>query len=541
MHFYRKINNIVSIDIPIETLSEICSFLIYLNAQINKKHIISENTFTPINRFNEKKLYDLIYLSFTIRNFQDIEKFIDNFDYQCVKNNNTLIISSEDCLLEKSRRYGDFYSNMQRTASRLNTEEVYSSTLSFSIFIEKLSNNSKSFFKFAEYPIKRYIFNFPITSEIIEFLCQDKYFKEEVYELEEIKKEYGIKDMMSFKISTILTLKDLMIIKRVFRVMTLLNSKFLYSILEQDQSKKDIVYNSWIKAFKHETLKNILIHFIGNDKADEFILEFSWLLQSNKKLDLQYTPLVKFHDYYFPMNIFINSNSFRNCLFKNKIRPQDTNQDDLITKSIQKVLTKNFEHVKIELNFNKNGYRGEFDIIAYINNTIYIFESKNIMTSTDLHELRSIYKDNLLHGFEQLSKCRNVLLSDGYIEDLNNNLQWNISSDFKIVTCLVLGTRMFNGYTDGQHHVRSFHELFNFLDSGKIEIRDNDRVEEINLWENEEITEKDIYDFIENSTLHKLIFESFSSQNNEMKLKKYNITFETFEFELMDFYEKLKL
>jgi hypothetical protein len=67
--------------------------------------------------------------------------------------------------------------------------------------------------------------------------------------------------------------------------MGLLNSNFLYAILEQDKSKKQIIYNSWIKAFKLENLKNTLIPYVGNIKADEFISEFSWLLESKIKLD----------------------------------------------------------------------------------------------------------------------------------------------------------------------------------------------------------------------------------------------------------------
>lgn len=53
MHFYRTMKGINSLNIPIETLSEICSFLIYLFVQINKEHIISNDTFSKfiLNRY----------------------------------------------------------------------------------------------------------------------------------------------------------------------------------------------------------------------------------------------------------------------------------------------------------------------------------------------------------------------------------------------------------------------------------------------------------------------------------------------------------
>jgi len=540
MHFYKTMKGIKSLNIPIETLSEICSYLIFLHAQINKEHIISENTFSKKKSFYDNKIDNLINLSFIIRNFQDIEKFIDNFNYKCIKEKNNLIVRSEDYLLEKSRRYGNFHSNMQRIeriALMSLTREKYKDAPSFHIFIDKILKKAESLFEFKESPIKRYIFKFPLFDEIKDFILKEEYFLDEIFELEEIQKEYMIPDMMNFKISTLLTLRDLMIIKRLFKMVGLLNSDYLFNILENDKSKKQIIYNSWIKVFEYENLKDTLTPFIGEDKAVDFILNFSWLLKSEHILDLQHTPLIHFNDYYFPLNIFISSNLFLNSLFKNQIRPHKIINKDSISEAIFKILKVNFENVAIEINFNKNGYEGDFDVIAYIDNVIYIFEAKNIITPRDLHELRTTYDDNLLHGFKQLSKCRNVLVSNGYIQDLNNNLKWNIFDDFKIVTCLVLGTRMYNGYTNGEHHVRSFHELLNFLDTGKIEITDNGVTKEINLWKNDKITGNDIFDFIENRIVHKPIFESFSTQINKEFFGKYSVSFETYEFDQKKFYE----
>lgn len=539
MHFYKIVKGVKSIDISIETLSEICSYLIYLFSQINKEHKISQDTFSSKISFNEKKLNNLILLSFKIRNFQDMEKFIDNFNYTCIKEKNKLIIRSEDTLIEKSRIYGNFHSNMQRQALVLDIIKEYKNAASFSGFIDKISEKSKDFFELKEYPIPRYTFKFPLNDKIKEFILKDEYFLEEIFELTEIKKEYMIPDIMDFKISRLLTLKDLMIIKRLFIIIGLLNSDFFFNILEKDKTKKQVIYNSWIKAFNYQDLKNTLILFIGNDKADEFISEFSWSLQSNNKLDLQYTPLINLDDYYFPLNIFINSNLFRNSLFRNNIRPHKVMNKDAISLAIMNVLKKNFEKVATGIKFKKNGYVGDFDVIAYVDNVIYIFECKNTITPTDLHELRTTYKDNLLHGFEQLTKCKKVLLSDNYIKDLNSNLKWKISNDFKIVTCLVLGTRMYNGYTDGEHHVRSIHELVNFFDTGKINIIDKDINKDINLWKSDNIGAHDIYDFIQNRILHKFIFNSFSSKINKESFLKQSILFETFEFNMNEFCEEL--
>lgn len=532
MYFYQILKQKITPTITVESLSEICSYLIYLFAQINKEHIISEKTFSLENV--NHKIHNLILLSSKIINFQNIEKFVDNFNYICKKEKNNLFITSDDNLLEKSRRYGDFYSNKQREFLLISTIKKYKSALSIRSIIDMKC--FKNLFTFNKDPIERYIFKFVISDEIRELVCKKEYFLEELIELEEIKKEYFIDDFDNFKISNSLTIRDLIKVKRLFSIFGFINSNFLFNILDKDKTKIKIIYNSWIKAFQYDQLKVLLVNFIQEDKAKEFISEFSWLLKSNKKLDLQSTPLIHLDDYYFPLNIFIFSNLFRNTIFKNKIRPHNILKNDNISMNIYETLKSNFNNVAMEVKFNKNGYVGDFDVIAYIDNVIYIFESKNTLTPSDLHELRTTYKDNLIHGFNQLSKCKTVLGIDSYIKDLNNNLKWNIASEFKIVTCLILGTRLYNGYTNGEHHVRSFYELLNFLNNGKII---NGLNEEVNLWENDKITGNDIYNFIENRSFHQLIYKSFSTQINQKSLGKYNISFKTFEFNEKDFYDQL--
>jgi hypothetical protein len=150
---------------------------------------------------------------------------------------------------------------------------------------------------------------------------------------------------------------------------------------------------------------------------------------------------------------------------------------------------------------------------------------------------------NLIDDFQNIKKLTKSQQNDILKTlDIKNSIKTkNKTDNFKIVTCLVLGTRMYNGYTNGEHHVRSFYELLNFLDTGKIEITDNEVTKEISLWKNNKITGDDIYDFIENMIIHKPMFESFSIQKNKEFIGKYSVSFETFEFDEKKFYENLKV
>lgn len=538
---HKTTNTHLNSILEIQTISEVCSFLIFQYAQIHKIHTISEKTY---NLLSDKDIFDLIYDVKVLQDFENMEKLIDNYNYQCVKFRNNLTINNPDNLFDMARLYGDDNSNIQRTNDTYNSIKRFQKSkkvVSYRSIIEKLPY--KSFFEFIKEPIPRYILKFPNDKKIVDFLTKENFFLEKVIEFEEIHKEYGLPhdEILKFKISTTLTVKDLIIIKRIFLLMSYLNSEFLYPLLDKNESKQS-AYNSWIKAFSKENLRVLMATYIGDTKAEEFINEFSWKIKNHERLDLQFTPLIQFDDYYFPMNIFAYSNLFRNLLYKNNIRPQNDTDNDLISQKIYKALRKKFELVNMEVRFNNSDFHGDFDVIAYIDNVIYVFECKNILTPVGLHELRTTFKDNIKKGFKQLDKCRNALLNDKFINYIKSNdkLGWSLSNDYEIVTCLVLGNRMFNGYTDGIHHVRSVHELENFILRGQIAVNNQNNIQKFNLWNDTNIEGDDLFNFIENRHFHKLIYKSFNSQKNKEKIGKYNLIFETNEFNIEDFHIKLK-
>lgn len=545
MGFHKGIEKNELFDIGVEDLSECCSFLIQLDYKINSRHIISNKTFSKLEKFDYKKINHLIYDTVLIKGFQNAEKIIDNFNYKCIIEQKNLIICSEDILLEKSRQYGYLHSNFQRLNQYLNQEEI-DDILSLKTLTEVFLEASNTLFELRKEPFERYILKFPLFDEFKDNINQESFFEEEVHELNEIRKEYFLgwtsEEILNFKVSGSLTLKDLMLAQRINRIIANINSNFLYSKLEENPENEQIIYNSWIKVFSYKDLKSIYTEFIGEEKAKEFIDGYSWGLENsekNDKLDLQYTPLLKYFEYYFPMNIMGNSNLFRNLLFKNNIRPQNEKEIDFISKVIKNIMKKNFEYVEEEVKFNQFGYVGDFDVIAYIDNTIYVFEAKNTIHPAGLHELRSTYEGNLKKALSQLDKCKAALSDKRFIEYLNTRFKWNIQDDFKIVTCVVLGNRMFNGYTNGEHHVRSSYELINFLSDGKINIQVNDKKEKISLWENDVICGKDIYNFIEKSTFHKTILNSAIAIEEKIKIGKHSLAFKTFEFDSHKLLEKI--
>ncbi|MCF6206303.1 MAG: hypothetical protein L3J47_05365, partial [Sulfurovum sp.] len=243
-------------------------------------------------------------------------------------------------------------------------------------------------------------------------------------------------------------------------------------------------------------------------------------------------------DYYLPMGILVNSNLFRNSLFKNKIRPKHDN--DFLSLAIYQELNSKFDKVKKEVKYNKCGFHGDFDVIAFIDNTLYIFECKNTINPVGWHELITTYKDNLMKGFSQLDKAKNAFKNIDFVHYINKKFDWDIEiENLRIVTCVVLKTRMFNGYTNGTHHVRAFDELLNFIKYGEMTISDikhnTTHVKTLNLWTSNNLTNDDLYQYIEKRKLHKVLFDSMIPITNKIKINKQTIAFETFKFDAYTF------
>lgn len=519
------------LNISKEDLTEFISELIYLYYQIHGKEDGTNQTFSK--KFNPNKYNTLIDNMAIVKQFKTVDKMIDTLDYTCVKDKNIFRIKGKDLLFEKARVHGFYHTDNQRLNLNMKVKKHYSEAVSIVELSEKFYKETKdSLFELIEKPIPRYIYKFPIFQEIKDMILNESLFLEDFMLIAEIDMEYNVSDLKNFKFAEKLTIWDLIIIKRFFFFYFDQNTKFLLSLLKEKQSNLTIVYNSWIKALTRDSFIKMINPFIDKEKAEAFIDNFSWTIESNKVLDLQYTPLLQNNfDYYFPMGILINSNLFRNSLFKNNIRPHNGN--DFISEFIGKELKNKFKNVEIEVKFNKFNFHGDFDVLALIENTLYIFECKNTINPVGWHELITTYKDNVIKGFSQLDKAREAFSNPNFISYINKRFNWKIDiNNLNIVTCVVLKTRMFNGYTNGIHHVRAFDELLNFIKDGEMTItntKDN-KTKTLSLWITSIISNEDLYQYIENRKLHKVLYKCMTPTDNKIRLGSQSIAFETFEF-----------
>ena len=75
----------------------------------------------------------------------------------------------------------------------------------------------------------------------------------------------------------------------------------------------------------------------------------------------------------------------------------------------------------------------------------------------------------------------------------------------EVLTCVVTGNRLFNGYLIGGHPVRPAYEMVNMLLEGTIQIGD----EEFGVWRNPRFEPEDLLDYLAGSTVHADLTGSF--------------------------------
>ena len=534
--FFESMKELIAGRISKEEIGEAISYLIFIYHKYNKK--LNINTFSHDADLNNPKYKEYIHQALFIKKFEEADTLIDNFEYNCSYKNCNLLVFPSDNDFERSRKYGYIHSDIQTLNFALSIIKDNKEGLSFDHLIDLFYKELKDkVIILKEKPISRYTVQLMELLELKATITQKDMFMDEYIEISSNAKEnlLDINELLSFELYKSLTMWDLIIIKRIFSLLQGLLHRYLVEEVES-RGQLDISYRSWLPVFTEHDIIKLIGYFIGEKKSKDFLLSHSWPTNNDKVLDVQYSPLINIGEmYYFPVNIFKASNLFRNALINNKIRPRDS-EDDETSNLVYSELKKHFSDVEKTIKFNKAGFHGDFDVIAHIDGVVYVFECKNIINPAGLYELRGAYQ-NLKTGFSQLKKCRNALLDKNFLEYFNKKLNWKISDQPTIVTCLVLSTRMFNGYTDGVNHVRPIYELLQIIRTGEIFLNDGSK---ISLWNDNELTGNDIYQYIENRKLHSLIDQFMYEDSRNFHVADNKITFNTYQMDYVKFINKLK-
>lgn len=518
----------------IEALADGFSYLYFLYSEHlgEPRYSIS----LDYNLIIDNTYLSLLIIATHIRKFQEIEIMVDilNFDVSVDRTNKKFVAYSPDSELDKAHRLGYILTNMQNTVHSISNKD--SEMLSLENCGDELCNIlGDKYITLLEKPMPRYVFSLP-PLEIFEELIKNKttLFHEEAMALSAASKDFNveIETLLDFKLTPHINVLDLIRTQRLINLIRWYIAKYLRPKLD---SSPELVFQSLVPSFEASKLEELLEAAVDKEKVQSLINFLTWDLSNKTVFDVQYQPLVKTKlGTLIPMNAFASSNILRNSLFISQKRLYENGTDDPLAPLLAKELKIHTTYVQENLKYNYSGQIGEVDVAALYNGYLFVFECKNSLLPCSPYEIRTSY-DYVLTASKQLEKFKVLFGHLDFRQYLEQTTGWNISDTVKIVTCIIMGNRMFTGLRLNGHPVRSSYELAQFIKEGIIVLNDEKKC----FWRSKEFTSSDLYKYIEEDLLHKPMFESMEQYSEKYTFGKSTLEYQSYCLNILSLAKKL--
>ena len=439
---------------------------LFLKELFKDSRLKNDRISLPLNNMHiEKILKPFIKIS----KLREYEMYVDYFDYSFCIDNNRIIIDCSNAPLAKAIDLGYIMDNLSFvnvvTGHEFNKNNNIESLASFC-----LNNKFITLQRRNDYGYKRY--SFVVNNAVNILLSQDFLLEEETYIRDTLIKELLISydEYKNFRVSNEITLFDITRFRRIFVVLS--------EILKRQGMSEEEKYNTLTQPLTKDMFKRLLGNNFDELKVDELIDLFDFNNPNNIK-DLLYSPIIKINDRIIASIDLIGYSSLeRNAIQTAKKRAfkEDkfrviNNRTEYVEDILERACKLSDIHIitNVEaLNYSYNGLKGEIDALIYDDGNIIIVECKSPTSSTNGHELKAIF-DYLKKAEKQLDLSLSAFSDPAFYNQ--KLLQLGISiKPRKIHTLICNTTRSFNGYKMGVHPVRSIKELYNYLETGIIDI-----------------------------------------------------------------------
>lgn len=517
-----------------EEIGNAISYLIYLyDMTIGIK--TSVNYWIDVHYIFSKDIEHLILLACQFIQIQEWEILIDCFGYKMVNENKTWrIVDTRD--LEKSIRIGFAKLEMNDHSFFLERQEDENADISLRKLAEftvkklekKIVNKIDGGF------LSRYRIVFP--EELLKIIQNEpgrvQFFKEELDVLQYMNSEMvsGIDVIRRKKITEHATLEDVLLFQRFFSLIMCIYEQ----ILRSERDKK--VYAASIGlVLPYSQIFKIVDGIIKNREKTQELLELFTYNKSYKKLDLQYTPIIRVGDnLYFSAAIIAMSNMMRNAIaYSHMIKNQVVNKDNGI-ESLVELCKQSFlnsaEKCQVFTNrkFKFCNRQGEIDVLVITDSYLLIIECKAPLRPTNNFELRSEYT-HIQKAQKQLDISKKAFSDKAFRIKYLNGLGVK-ESNREIMTCILLGNRVFTGYVGCGHPIRAFHELDAILNNGHMA----GSLGRWRIWKEDHYSSDDLKDFLSEDKSAIRILEKAAEKRSEVLIwKDKNIEFETYSYNVL--------
>jgi hypothetical protein len=518
-----------------EQISAATSYLIYFISNHRQLTVMDAGLIEEEFIMGGEAAEMIVSACFTI-DFKEFEILIDYFNYTCKNENDKLKILSPWDGLEKSIRLGYIRTELQQVNDFVNFDKA----ASLDEFVDRVyESRDLDFFQLNDsYNYPRYTVKIP--EEAYDFIVEDLFkpnslFREEIHYLSHISKEQfiNINDIDKIRIRGELTLMDFIKMRRVFYLFYLLFSKKIY---KEKKVETRMLFRSLIPMFKEEHFLKLFGRLTSDENIQTFLDILCWEPGSDILFDLQYHPIVYVEEHYLiSLSIFANSNSIRN-LYASEYKQNNTNilTDGTVDVVVDKLYS---EFVKKKIPCFKQSLisKGEVDIFAIMEDTIFVFECKQSLHPTSIFDVRTMY-DYILKAEKQLGYINSEFKKGELLSTLENKCNINLKHIKNIKSCIIVSNRLFCG-NEFKYPVRNIHEISNIISTGIM------RTEEGNfsLWEGRDFVAKDLENYLSmDNELVKHFYDSLSKRKICYNITSPIIEFETYYLDIEKARETLK-
>lgn len=526
------------------------AFSSYLYHSHHKKAIEK----SKINKVNEKRLNSKYYID-KLKDFnkiflwKEIEVLVDHFRYTVTQNDAKVIVKAPDENFDMSLRLGYERHSLQEKSDFY---DFWPELIKKNPSIWKKSQAyyqkfKESTFKIIDSPLKHIIMLFSEPQIIRDIVGNKSLFLEEEMMLQQIERNLflGYQKVNKIKVYKSLSLFDIIKLQRLFAFMFFVFREYISS---NKLFKSKLFWRSVLPVFQANELKEFLAIFFGKEKAKEICELFTWRLESNKIFDLQTYPFINIEDgIVLPLGILTNSDLCRNVLQSTGFRFDSESSEDPIVLEMERCLKPVSSIFETNLKYSFEGTKGEVDVLAVVDNCLFIFECKNSLHPCNMFELRTTY-DYIQKAAIQLTRFQNLWQQEPFRRYLATKIKTHHHLPSQLCSCIVTGNRMFSGLREQGHSVRPIQELCNIISKGEIllnsyNIYDQDAgkksIIKFKLWKEDQLKAEDLLGYIQEDSLHKCYFNSLIRIEPKIKLKNKSLVQESYAFSHERFLEQL--
>lgn len=492
---------------------DLCSGISYLIYYLCEK-FPPENTWPIAEKYILDGEVRIMVMAATLQaSLKEIEIEIQDLNYKCVDEDKAKIIKPPFEDVEKSIRLGYIRTEIQSYNDVSSLFQTFEGrALSLESVVEKIyqSAGDEIFVYTDSYNFPRYVIRFiePLYDLIVEKLLNDRIlFQEEYYYLSYVFKELLLneEDLEKIKIRSNLNLLEIIQMRRILCFFFLLFSTKIY---EKHKNLNEVVIRSLVPTYTKVSLFRYFEKFTTIEKFESFMDVLTWRPESETIFDLQYHPLVEFNGWiHVPLSMFAASSFVRNVFaseYKRKNKALHNDGSRLVT-----TLTRSLNTVSQIITYSNIALNDcEIDVAAIWDDTIFIFECKQALHPTSIYDLRTTH-DYILKAEGQLERIVRAFHNKTLQRTFEQKHLVSIHGVRKIIPCIILSNRMFNGDTY-KYPVRNIHEATNMIKTGVFRAEYGD----FTLWGGETLTLSFLIQyFSKGSSLVNYFFNSLSPKD----------------------------